>query len=139
MTSSNPRAEQVMGRRVTVGGPDIIPFDTPAELGYRCPICNNQPYDHEHDRFDDRLEWSEYNGFLWCAECDMDYPTVLCVDLHAAPDPARPWVNAGVAAAVTVYLDTVEYALARAAAHDRDPFPPSPPTVVDVQPRDGLL
>lgn len=50
----------------------VIAFDQPGELGYHCPVC---VYDSPED---DRLDWSEYNGFLWCAECNTDYPSALC-------------------------------------------------------------
>jgi uncharacterized protein YbaR (Trm112 family) len=107
-TSKNDRAHQVMGKRRT----DVIPFDQPCELGYWCPVCrfpsltiNARTGEPEYD---ERLHWSEYKGFLWCEVCDFDYPSALCVPLHAEPDPVRPWVKAGRDAAVSVFLDQIE-------------------------------
>jgi len=63
--SENPRAEELCGRR---------PYGTalyqPWELGYACPICGAD---------DERLHWSEYNFFIWCENCNLDIPSVLCV------------------------------------------------------------
>jgi hypothetical protein len=106
--SVNDRAEQLMGRRPT----DVLPFDQPVELGYWCPVCKvDAVVDGE---FDERLHWSEYPGFLWCSICDVDYPSALCVPMHTTPDPERHWVKAGPDAAISVFLDTIEYAQARA-------------------------
>lgn len=71
MTSKNPLAEEIMGLRSTVG----LAIDFPAELGFVCP---NKGKTHH-------LEWSEYRGFIWCEQCDVDYPSCLCVpDLSKA-------------------------------------------------------
>lgn len=103
--STNPRAETLMGRRRTDG----IPFDQPAELGYRCPKCLNPPL--VDGEFDERLHWSEYHAFLWCEVCNIDWPSALCVPVDREPDPKRPWVHAGPEAAITVFLDTVSQAI----------------------------
>lgn len=107
MTSTNERAERLMGRRLTPEQEQtgVVPFDLPCELGYWCPV--------HRCVMDERLEWSEYAGFLWCAACDRDYPSALCVPLDTGmtPDPARPWWKVGVAAAIEVFLDTVEAAV----------------------------
>jgi hypothetical protein len=106
-TSKDPRAEAIMGRRPE----GRTAFDQPCELGYRCPACRAA---HETDgNYDERLHWSEYNGFLWCETCDLDWPSALCVPLDTAPDD-REWVNAGPAAAIDVYLATVKDAVTRA-------------------------
>ena len=73
--SKNERAEEIVGLRPHVDG---IIFDLPAELGYRCPVCLNEPSSEKEGWIDERLEWSEYNGFLWCSVCNRDYPSVLC-------------------------------------------------------------
>ncbi|MGO1406220.1 hypothetical protein [Agrococcus casei] len=47
----------------------------------------------------DTLHWSEYNSFLWCEQCDRDYPSALCAtDLDHA---------------ITVFLNSVESATKR--------------------------
>jgi hypothetical protein len=71
--SKNELAEKIVGKRETQG----IAFDFPCELDYHCPVCE---YQNESDgNYDERLEWSEYNGFIWCSVCNKDYPSVLCV------------------------------------------------------------
>jgi hypothetical protein len=111
--STNDRAERVMGRRVS---PDdehvVIPFDSPCELGFWCPVCRVPPL--VDGEYDERLHWSEYRGFLWCEVCDRDYPSALCVPLDAAKDPERPWWNAGPDDAIEVFLSTVENVVALA-------------------------
>lgn len=85
--STNDRAEKIMGRR-----PSGIPIDLPCELGYVCPVCEYEPViDGE---FDERLHWSEYNGFMWCQVCNKDYPSALC----------KPNIDE----AITTFLNTVE-------------------------------
>jgi hypothetical protein len=61
------------------------PFDPPAELGFHCPVCT---YDLVHEgEYDERLQWSELNGFLWCSFCKKDYPAPLCMrDIERATD-----------------------------------------------------
>lgn len=94
--STNEKAEQVMGRRRT----DVVFFDYPCELGYRCPVCAVQ--------WDEALEWSEYRGFIWCPRCDRDYPSCFCVPVNADPNPERPHDYAGWDDAVKVFLDIVQ-------------------------------
>lgn len=105
-TSTNERAERIMGKRPT----NAIPFDQPCELGYWCPVCRVAPITPDGNEFDERLHWSEYQGFLWCEVCNKDYPSALCVRLDAHPDPNRPWMYAGVDAAVDVFLDQIQSA-----------------------------
>ncbi len=79
MSAKNELAARIVGlRRI-----DGQPFDPPCELGFHCPVCK---YDLASDgEYDERLEWSEYNGFLWCSVCDEDYPSVLCMpEIHRA-------------------------------------------------------
>lgn len=75
--SKNKRAEKLLGKRPT----DVIPFDQPCELGYHCPICKYPPILPDGN-FDERLEWSEYNGMIWCSRCNSDFFSALC-----SPDP----------------------------------------------------
>jgi len=79
--SKNEQAEQLVGLRPTGGRP----IDQPCELDYHCPACEYENI--INGNFDERLEWSEYNGFLWCSECNVDYPSALCVP-HDQPERA---------------------------------------------------
>jgi hypothetical protein len=91
--SKNERAAEVMGMREGGG----IAIDMPCELGYHCPVCN---YEHIIDgEYDERLQWSEYNSFLWCAVCNKDYPSALC----------QPNIDM----AIDIFLDSVEQAKLR--------------------------
>ncbi len=70
--SKNKMAEKIVGKRAING----IFFDQPCELNYHCPTCE---YNLIHDgNYDERLHWSEYNGFIWCSVCNKDYPSALC-------------------------------------------------------------
>ena len=99
--SKNDRAEDLVGKRFENfedQGRGVVPIDEPVELGFHCPVC-------EYPRvvggtFDERLLWSEYEGFLWCAVCNQDYPSCLCLP----DDPVR---------AISVYLSTVGDAIER--------------------------
>ena len=72
--SKNELAEKIVGKRKIERGSII--FDEPCELGYHCPVCK---YENVIDgNYDERLKCSEYNGFLWCSECNKDYPSSLC-------------------------------------------------------------
>lgn len=92
--SKNERAEIIVGFRGNKGHIDGIIFNQPCELGYRCPVCKNEPYSEEHGICDERLEWSEYNGFLYCSVCNKDYPSALC-----QPDIDK---------AIKIYLDCIK-------------------------------
>jgi len=80
--STDEFAEQIVGKRRPIRG--IILFQ-PCEEGYHCPVCK---YENVVDgEFDQRLHWSEYNGFLWCQVCNKDYPSAICkVDVDKAVD-----------------------------------------------------
>lgn len=70
--SVNEQAEKTVGKRQVYG----LSIDFPCELGYFCP-CDESHF----------MQWSEYNGFLWCEKCNKDYPSCLCVkDLDKATD-----------------------------------------------------
>jgi len=70
--SKNAKAKEIMGLRPT----DCVAINQPCELGYHCPVCE-YPYTIDGN-FDERLEWSEYNGFIWCRVCNKDYPSCFC-------------------------------------------------------------
>lgn len=90
--SKNEMAETIMGKRELPA--NAIIFDQPCELGYHCPVCE---YNHTFNgNYDERLEWSEYNGFIWCRVCNFDFPSYLCI-----PDKKQ---------AVETYLLTVHQA-----------------------------
>ena len=79
--STNELAEKIVGKRIISNG--TIIFDAPFELGYHCPKCKYIPV--IEGEYDERLDWSEYNGFIWCRTCNIDYPSVMCEpDLNKA-------------------------------------------------------
>lgn len=100
----NERAEMLMGRR----SEGVVAIDLPCELGFECPICKVASM--VGDEFDERLHWSECNGFIWCLVCDRDYPSALCVPLDGLTDPKRDHVRRGPEAAVDIFLNTVREA-----------------------------
>ena len=51
--------------------------------------------------YDERLEWSEYQGFIWCSVCNKDYPSVLCMPKSRIDE------------ATHIYLDCIEEAILR--------------------------
>jgi hypothetical protein len=99
--SKNPEAERIVGLRPA----GHQPLDEPCELGYRCPVCK---YELLVDgNYDERLAWSEYNGFLWCSVCNFDYPSCLClIDARRATE---------------TFLKTVQGAIERAASQKVEP------------------
>lgn len=72
--SKNELAEKIVGKREVFENTIVI--TEPCELGYHCPVCKYEQI--VKGDFDERLEWSEYNGFIWCSVCNKDYPSVLC-------------------------------------------------------------
>jgi RNase P subunit RPR2 len=96
--SKNERAEKIMGRRS-----EGIAIDLPCEWGYHCPVCE-YPLTMGED-YDERLDWSEYHGFIWCEVCNRDYPSALC----------QPEIDR----AIETLLDTVEAAAHEAVAAER--------------------
>jgi len=93
--SKNKRAKKLVGLRNY--GKHGQPFDFPCELGYHCPVCK-YPLTIKGN-YDERLDWSEYWGFIWCSVCNKDYPSALCM-----PDKDR---------AIDIYLDCVEEVILR--------------------------
>ena len=64
--SKNKEAEELVGLR-RKGNSIFLPY----ELGYACPICGVSD--------EVNLDFSEYNGFLYCHKCNLDIPSCLCV------------------------------------------------------------
>lgn len=110
--SKNPAAERLVGLRRQGG----IAIDEPCELGYRCPVCKNEPGPDAEGNYDERLCWSEYNSFLWCEVCNRDYPSCLC-----APDPVR---------ATEIFLLSVSDARALVDAANAEPKRPTRPVAL---------
>jgi len=103
--SKNPDAERIMGlREKKIGGAIVI--DLPCELVYHCPICEYEHMSPDGEHYDERLQWSEYNGFIWCEVCNFDYPSALC-----KTDPR---------AGTEVFLMTVEQVLIDAREKDEE-------------------
>ncbi len=84
--SQNDRAKGLLGLR-----PEGIPLDWPSDLGYRCPIGRNH-----------HLEWSEYNGFIWCRTDNLDIPSFFCINGISIKD------DRDLDVAITIFLDIVE-------------------------------
>ena len=84
MYSQNERAKKLLGLR-----PDGIPLDQPFELEFKCPVGRQH-----------HLEWSDYQGFIFCRTCNYDYPSCLC-----RPDDPRM--------ATKIFLDTIEDVIER--------------------------
>ena len=103
--SQNKRAEELVGKRDLLD--NAIPFDQPCELGYHCPVCE---YPQITRGWDERLEWSEYNGFLWCSVCNKDYPSCICIPLDKdLPGYMVEKYNlSAVDYAIKVFLDCIE-------------------------------
>jgi len=100
--SKNELAEKIVGKRDLPEG--TIIFDQPFELGYHCPVCD---YDIEKNgEFDERLTWSEYNGFVFCYTCNKDYPTCFCIPL-SAPLPGYVSADHPINYAIDIYLRSV--------------------------------
>jgi hypothetical protein len=72
--SKNKLAEKIVGLRDMPY--NAIIFDQPCELDYHCPVCKYKNV--VKGSYDERLEWSEYNGFIYCGVCNVDYPSALC-------------------------------------------------------------
>ena len=76
--SHNKHAKLLMGIRERG-----IPLYCPYELEYFCPICEKKPFEiPEWDDWDfpENLTFSEYNGFMYCHNCNLDIPSILCRD-----------------------------------------------------------
>jgi hypothetical protein len=111
--SKNEVALKLMGYR-NEGHPGANALFGPGELGYACPICGMKG---------NRLDWSEYSGFIWCADCNVDLPSCLCVK-YAEPNlGGRPLSKKKqIIRATEVFLSTVDAALKRT----RKPYKPRP-------------
>jgi len=60
------RLNELLGRRPSPG----TPLYSPHELGYACPVCGASD--------EVNLEWSEFNGMIWCGKCKEDWPSCIC-------------------------------------------------------------
>lgn len=103
-TSKNEIAKKLVGERIEMfrGMISAVSIDCPVELGYHCPVCKYKSV--YKGNFDERLEWSEYNGFIWCSVCNKDYPSTLCM----------PKVDK----AIDIYLSCIEEAIVRSKTKD---------------------
>lgn len=74
--SKNKQAEKIVGFRKAG-----TPFQLPCELDYNCPICHRHCKDCETGGIlhDESLEFSEYDGFMYCPTCNIDIPFMLCL------------------------------------------------------------
>ncbi len=100
--ADNDRAKEIVGERMEGRDEAVVVIDMPCELGYRCPVCKYRT--KVGGSYDERLDWSQYNGFLWCAVCNQDYPSALCHSIK----PSK-WTKG----AIDIYLDTVRDAIVR--------------------------
>lgn len=98
--SKNDRAEALMGRRLPQDQQEALALFFPDEFGYCCPV-HHDAQKLKKEFADPTLFFSEYNGFLWCALCGLDYPTALCC-------------GGNLELAIKVFLNTVEQATHRA-------------------------
>ncbi len=112
-TSKNELAEKVVGKRNLAGNP----IDFPVELGYKCPLCGDTyktwpANGKDIEGVDERLEWSEYEGFLWCSECNIDIPSCLCVPNLTSLEgiERQDYQNNGLKDAIEIFLKTVQFA-----------------------------
>jgi hypothetical protein len=107
--SKNKRAEKLLDKRDLPE--NAVPFDQPCELGYHCPVCD-YPHIRKDGNWDERLHWSEYNGFLWCSVCNRDYPSCLCYNNKSEIPNFVYRVNPGcktyIDLAIKTFLDTIE-------------------------------
>jgi hypothetical protein len=104
--SKNKEAERIVGLRNLP--PGAIPFDQPCELGYHCPICEYLTI-NKNQAFDERLQWSEYEGFLWCSVCNKDYPSCICIPFNRAL-PKYVTKKSPADYAIELYLRSIESA-----------------------------
>ena len=101
--SQNKKAEKLVGLREEYNKihnipKDAQPFDFPCELGFHCPKCKYKLLNQEGN-YDERLKWSEYQGFIYCRVCNKDYPSTICM-----PNPEK---------ATEIYLQCIEDAIFR--------------------------
>lgn len=83
--ATNEDARRICGLRED--GKSVNYLFEPWELGYSCPICSmpiingNIVFDSEGNvkEMFDRLDWSEYRGFLFCKKCNIDIPSYFCL------------------------------------------------------------
>lgn len=110
LEEDNPTAARVVGKRADDYDSPPVPINIPAEEGYHCPLCmylheGPEGENGEPGELDERLQWSEYRTFIWCSECERDYPSALCT-----PD---------IEESTRIYLASVEHLTELAAARAR--------------------
>lgn len=98
--SKNDRAKKIMGYR-NQEHPGANALFEPYEMGYACPVCNI---------CNEKLHWSEYKGFIWCQNCNLDIPSCLCVK-YPEPHLSKKVLNKKdkIIKATKIFLDTIEY------------------------------
>ena len=67
--SKNEQAERIVGKR-----PVGTAINLPWEMGLYCPICGQL----RRGNIDESLDWSEYNEFVYCRNCNIDIPSLFC-------------------------------------------------------------
>jgi len=107
MHSKNKTAEKLLGKRPS----GTLLFDA-FEQGYVCPICNYgaeaEWEDGEYSISEERaVTFSEYNGFVWCPNCNIDIPSCLA-KLH--PDFGKRFKNRRerVKEQTKIFLDSIK-------------------------------
>lgn len=105
--SKNEKALKICGPRLPLLG---TPINSPWEVGFSCPICAPPVPQNMKDVFDpeggdvkeiyERLDWSEYAGFCFCRNCNLDIPTYFCI--------ARPIDRSHIEYHIEYYLKMIE-------------------------------
>lgn len=78
--SKNKLAEEVLGIRYDNKRIGFFLY-TPAELDYFCPICSKPPT--LKTLSESPLDFSEYRGFMFCRECNIDIPSFMCLKIDS--------------------------------------------------------
>lgn len=75
----NPDAERICGIREA--GRHANMMLEPFEVGYQCPICKTIAWKPGADYINEitALEFSEYDGFMYCPKCNIDLPSYFCL------------------------------------------------------------
>ena len=102
IVSKDDRAKKLMGHR-NQDHPGANALFEPCELGYACPICNT---------CNEKIHWSEYKGFIWCENCNLDIPSCLCIK-YPEPNITKKVLpkKDRIIKATEIFLDTIEDAI----------------------------
>lgn len=76
--SKNKNAEDIMGLRNNGNKIGFILW-MPYELDYFCPLCATQPNLDKGEIELMHIEFSEYRYFMYCKRCNIDIPSLLCL------------------------------------------------------------